>query len=111
LEDRPAWHFDKKGLFPLKSAYKVAVQRRHYELNRNAASSEQRSAGDDVFRWDKIWDMEVPNKVKMFMWRLVHYSLAVRRNLIRRGMKEDTLCPMCHRLDEDVGHLFSNAKK
>jgi hypothetical protein len=95
----------------VKSAYKVAVQRRDYELNKNTASSEQQSAGDAVFRWDKIWDMEVPNKVKMFMWRLVHNSLAVRRNLIRRGMKEDTLCPMCHRLDEDAGHLFFKCKE
>jgi hypothetical protein len=54
LEDRPAWHFDKKGLFSVKSAYIVAVQRREYELNRNAASSEQGSAGDAVFRWNKI---------------------------------------------------------
>jgi hypothetical protein len=26
-------------------------------------------------------------------------------------MKEDTLCPMCHRLDEDVGHLFFKCKE
>ena len=44
--------------------------------------------------------------MKMFIWRLVHNSLAVRRNLRRRGMKVDTLCPMCQRLDEDPGHLF-----
>jgi hypothetical protein len=40
LEDRPAWHFDKKGLFSVKSAYKVAVQRREGVLDRNAESSE-----------------------------------------------------------------------
>ena len=54
--------------------------------------------------------METPNKVKMFVWRLVHNSLAVRRNLARRGMKVDTLCPMCHRFDEDPGHLFFKCK-
>ena len=25
-EDRPAWHYDKKGLFSVKSAYKLAIQ-------------------------------------------------------------------------------------
>jgi hypothetical protein len=28
LEDWPTWYFDAKGLFPVKSAYKVAVARR-----------------------------------------------------------------------------------
>ena len=54
--------------------------------------------------------METPNKVKMFVWRLVHNSLAVWRNLARRGMKVDTLCPMCHRFDEDPVHLFFKCK-
>lgn len=111
LEDRPAWHFDKKGKFSVKSAYKVAVQKRETELGRTASTSEPPSGGVSVFRWEKIWSMEVPNKVKMFMWRLAHNSLAVRRNLVRRGMKEDTLCPMCRRLDEDPGHIFFKCKQ
>ena len=52
----------------------------------------------------------ITNTVKMFMWCLIHNSLAVRRNLARRGMKVDTLCPMCQRLDEDPGHLFFKCK-
>ena len=110
MEDRHAWHFDKKGLFSVKSAYKLAVQRRENEMGRNAARSESLPVGNSGFRWDKIWGMEVPNKVKMFILRLVHNSLAVRRNLLRRGVKVDTLCPMCQRLDEDPGHLFFKCK-
>lgn len=94
----------------MKSAYKVAVQRRENELGRDATSSDPTRVGDSAFRWDKIWSMGVPNKVRMFMWRLDHNSLALRRNLIRRGMKEDPLCPMCCRLDEDPGHLFFKCK-
>jgi hypothetical protein len=67
LEDRPAWHFNKKGLFSVKSAYKVVVQRREYELDKNAASSESGLVGDFAFMWDKIWGMDIPNKVKLFM--------------------------------------------
>ena len=78
MEDRHACHFDKKGLFSVKSAYKLAVQRRENEMGRNAARSESLPVGNSGFRWDKIWGMEVPNKVKMFIWRLVHNSLAVR---------------------------------
>ena len=97
-------------MFSVKSAYKVAVQRREDEKGRSAENSESLPKEISAFRWDKIWGMEVPNKIKMFVWRLIHNSLAVRRNLARRGMKVDTLCPMCQRLDEDPGHLFFKCK-
>ena len=47
----------------------------------------------------------------MFIWRLFHNGLAVRQNLVRRGMKVNTLYPMCQRLDEDLGHLFFKCKE
>jgi hypothetical protein len=31
LDDRSAWHFDKKGMFSVKSAYKLTVQQRENE--------------------------------------------------------------------------------
>ena len=46
----------------------------------------------------------------MFIWRLAHNSLPVRRNLARRGVKTETVCPVCYRLDEDCGHLFFKCK-
>jgi hypothetical protein len=54
--------------------------------------------------------LEVPSKVQMFIWRLAHNSLPVGRNVARRGIELDTLCPVCKRLDEDCGHLFFKCK-
>ena len=39
-----------------------------------------------------------------------HNSLPVKMNLQRRGLDLETLCPMCHRLDEDCGHIFLKCK-
>lgn len=69
-EDWPAWHFDRKGIFSVKSAYRLAVQKRERDKGRDAATSEARSASNQHFEWERIWNMEVPNKVKMFIWRL-----------------------------------------
>lgn len=44
------------------------------------------------------------------MWRMIHNSLALRKELVRRGMELDTKCVMCNRLDEDGAHLFFNRK-
>lgn len=50
------------------------------------------------------------NKVKLFLWRFAHNSLALRCNLSRMGVKLDTICPVCKRLDENSCHLFFNCK-
>jgi hypothetical protein len=36
---------------------------------------------------------------------------ALRKNLPRRGIKLDTSCCICQRLDEDGGHLFLKCKE
>jgi hypothetical protein len=50
--------------------------------------------------------LDVPNKVKMFVWRMAHNALQVERNIARREGGLDTLCPVCSRFDEDPDHLF-----
>ena len=109
LEDWPAWYFDAKGLFSVKSAYKVTIARRGTLAGWDASTSGT-VRDDSDFEWYIIWKLNVPNKVKMFMWRFAHNSLPVQRNLARRGVVIDTRCPVCARLDEDCGHLFFKCK-
>jgi len=106
MEDWPAWHFEGRGLFSVKSAYKVAVARREAVASWDASSSGTKGQEEGEFEWRKIWQLHVPNKVKVFFWQLAHNSLPVRRNLARRGVLIDTRCPVCQRCDEDCGHIF-----
>lgn len=106
MEDVIGWHYDNKGQFSVKSAYKVhrwAVLRGQ-RRNSGSASGEARFC-------NKLWNVDCPPKVKHFLWRLSHNTLAMRRVLQRRGMKLDTKCCMCGRLDEDGGHLLLNCKE
>ncbi|WVZ66997.1 hypothetical protein U9M48_016144 [Paspalum notatum var. saurae] len=84
--DWPAWHFDSTGNFSVKSAYNLAVHIRDRDLGKDASSSTAAAVS-------------------------AHNSLPVRRNLARRGVKTDTICPMCHRLDEDCDHVFFRCKR
>jgi hypothetical protein len=43
FEDYPAWHFDTKGVFSVKSAYRVYVQRRDVDLDTSSRSVEEKS--------------------------------------------------------------------
>jgi hypothetical protein len=99
-KDYPAWHFDKKGLFSVKSAYKVYVRQRDTEGGTSSGSENGKSF------WKKLWNLECVPTVKQFLWRL-----PLKANLGRRGIKCDTLCVCCKRLDEDGGHLFLKCKE
>jgi hypothetical protein len=110
MEDWPAWHFDAKGQFSVKSAYKLAVARRDAQTGQDASSFVRANGYDRDFQWIKIWQLKAPNKFKMFVWRFAHNSLPVRRNVARRGVELDTICPVCGRLDEDCGHIFFKCK-
>lgn len=50
-------------------------------------------------------------KSNIFLWRLTHNTLALKRNLQRRGMKIDAKCGICGRFGEDGGHIFLKCKE
>ncbi|OEL37772.1 hypothetical protein BAE44_0001209 [Dichanthelium oligosanthes] len=54
--------------------------------------------------------MRCPNRLKHFVWRIAHNSLALSCNLKRSGMDINRRCHVCRRLDEDGGHLFFKCK-
>jgi hypothetical protein len=59
-----------------------------------------------------IWKMQAPSRLKHFLWRLAHNSLALHLNLKRRGiLVDDDRCIMCNRLGEDGAHLFLKCKQ
>ncbi|GJN00674.1 hypothetical protein PR202_ga17870 [Eleusine coracana subsp. coracana] len=112
IEETLAWHFDNKGLFSVKSAYHVLQdeQVRDAKKQRGESSVMRVQSVPQKLNWVKLWSLPYTPKLKQFMWRLGHNSLPLRKNIERRGMEIDTLCPMCHRLDEDGGHCFLKCK-
>ena len=104
------WHFDTKGCFSVKSAYKV----HRASVIRNQERQQGLGSGDDTSHikfWNRLWNLDCQPKVKHFPWRLSHNTLDMRRVLQRRVMKLDTRCCMCGRFDEDGGHLLFKCKE
>jgi hypothetical protein len=109
LEDVVAWHYNTRGLFSVKSAYKV---QRSCERRKDRRGAQSSSNGTDLENeiWKKLWELKCPGKIKHFLWRFAHNSLALRIGLERRGMELDTKCVMCERQNEDGCHLFFKCK-
>jgi hypothetical protein len=89
-EDVIGCHFDSKGLFSVKSAYKVQIDADSSRLGVSSASSVHHSGAGGSFPWQKIWSLECLNKVKIFAWRLAHNSLRLRRKIESGRIELDT---------------------
>jgi hypothetical protein len=81
-----------QGASSVKSAYKLGVMLRDRSSGREAASSSPSTAPGAAFDWDHICQLNVPTKIKMFVWRLAHNILANRMKISRLGVDLDTKC-------------------
>lgn len=58
------------------------------------------------FFWRFIWTLQVPAKLKHFIWKCSRNFLAFKCNLQLRGFRIDPMCPCCFVQDEMVVHPF-----
>ncbi|KAL9662279.1 hypothetical protein QQ045_027112 [Rhodiola kirilowii] len=96
------WKHTSNGQFSVKSAYALIkeLQRRR----REDVGKQSDSSGLTKF-WKRIWWCKVPNKIKIFCWRMYHNSLLDSRNLWRMGLRLDYQCKICGADMESVLHV------
>ena len=100
-DDQLIWVGNKKGIFSVKSAYYVA--RKVLEGSEQGESS----LGDvRAPLWKKMWHLNIPAKVRIFAWRLCMNAIPTMRNLNKRGVRVDPLCPLCSKEAEFVEHAI-----
>ncbi|CAN1848206.1 Putative ribonuclease H protein At1g65750 [Linum perenne] len=97
LKDRWIWHHDTKGVFSIKSCYKML---------KSGREGWRGHTGNQNGEWKWIWRLSMPPKVKHFVWKVCSNLVATRENLMRRRCAQDPLCPCCRREDETVIHLL-----
>lgn len=93
--DRIVWHDAKNGEYTVRDGYRFWNNRNRPNIQIN------RSKG-----WNKIWNIQVPHKIRIFLWRLGRNNLPVRGALAKKGVNLHNVCPFCAREDETVKHIF-----
>ncbi|XVF51873.1 hypothetical protein PTKIN_Ptkin04bG0219100 [Pterospermum kingtungense] len=93
--DMRVWNFNNRGLYTVKSGYHLAMEL--LELDGHFGIS-----GD----WQHIWSLQVPPKVRSFLWRLARDCLPHRINLQKKGITVSSLCAVCNSHLENSWHLF-----
>ena len=72
MDDKLAWHSEKIGCFTVRSAYRLGMQ--ICDLEHGMQGSSSRPDGARMI-WNKFWALPIPQKVKIFAWRLIHKGL------------------------------------
>ena len=71
------WLYTKRGGYSVKSGYHTARKISKQEAEKGESSGE--ALGGPV--WARLWKLKIPNKIKVFGWRVCHEILPTRENL------------------------------
>ncbi|KAK3175494.1 hypothetical protein Dsin_017212 [Dipteronia sinensis] len=82
-KDMLLWHFDKLGHYSNRSWYQVGT----------SVMDNQRSSvlSDSVSWWKTLWRLQIPSKIKLFVWKACHQWIPTLVNLANRKVHVDGL--------------------
>jgi ribonuclease HI len=101
VDDFVAWHCEPNGIFSVRSAYRLGMRQKLLVIGPGQSSS---APDGDRKVWDVIWKCQVPQKLRVFTWRLATNSLAVMVNVNRRIHTVLPNCIICGGPEEDEHH-------
>ena len=97
-DDRIIWAHTPTGMFMTCSTYKMLVS-----CDISSSASGLNPKGQKKF-WKSIWQFQVPNKIKHFLWRICNNALPIMANLHWRHIVPSASCAQCNTLLEDSLH-------
>ena len=56
--------------------------------------------------WNKLWSIQVPQKIKLFMWKTCSNILPICTKLFYRKIISNFSCPVCGEEAETINHMF-----
>ena len=95
IKDRIAWSHTSNGQYTVKSGYQ------QWHTSNVHVTAVQESTG-----WKRIWSLEVPHKVRIFLWRFCRNNIPIRKLIRSRGITVPISCSMCTGDIEHLIHLF-----
>lgn len=96
--DRWIWHYSKNGVFSICSAYKL--------LSEGLFLVESFQVGGYSNWWHKLWSLQIPSKIKLFMWRMFCEFIPTNLSLHKKHIPIHPWCNLCKKKEESCFHTF-----
>ncbi|KAK2662429.1 hypothetical protein Ddye_001003 [Dipteronia dyeriana] len=101
--DSMVWHFDNTGEYTVRSGYIMGC---------DVLDSPTTSGLNDAASWWKLlWWIDIPLKVKLFVWRACNNWIPTMVNLEGRGLRVSSRCSVCDYGCETTWHALWGCKK
>ena len=101
-KDTLYWPYSTSGHYTCKSSYMFLKQESEME------ASQQVPPIHDKQVWKKIWQLQLPPKVKNFLWRACRNVLPTKQPLLKRKVTADPICERCRSaVGESVHAIWS----
>lgn len=102
VEDISFWCFSKDERFTVRSCYHHIFSRE--TINEVSSSGHSLAFSPEEWRW--IWGLQLPPKIRTFLWRACNDFLPMSSTLTRRHLGGDPYCPLCYTSLESTAHPF-----
>ncbi|KAK2642411.1 hypothetical protein Ddye_024174 [Dipteronia dyeriana] len=102
-EDTAIWHIEGNGMFSVKSGYWLGC---HMVLSLSTSDNSICKK-----RLNTLWKLEMPFKVKIFIWKACNNYIPTLSKLESRGMKVKNIYPLCRRDAESTLHVLWECHK
>lgn len=99
--DSRYWRYSKKGLYTVKSAYWKTHNCNHDNNNDQAGST-----SCTPIPWSRIWNLKLPPKVKIFLWKTAQNAIAAEANLKAHHVSCQSRCVLCGYFNADTNHAL-----
>ena len=90
-----AWHYEKTDVFTIRSAYRMLVSNREKRTDWIEHNPGRSDCSAERKEWTNIWQVQVPFKVRQFLWRLARQSIPTGDVRHQRHMAPDNRCVVC----------------
>ncbi|KAL3524647.1 hypothetical protein ACH5RR_013019 [Cinchona calisaya] len=109
-KDRFYWAHSSDGNYNVKASYTIAMNN-NGERSRNSERVKGSSENRETSKvWKKLWDLNIKQKLKNFIWKCLHQVLPVGEVIWRRIGKGNGMCRRCGENMKTVEHCLFMCK-
>lgn len=102
-EDTIWWPFSKSSDFSVKTGY---FQAKKHEPCRQQGPSSSGRISEKL--WELVWKVNVPQKIKHFLWKICQNAIPVGENLWKKRVKHLAICQFVRKRMKQLNTLYSS---